>query len=57
MYTDGLVERRGDDFDRGVDRLARARGAVDVTTEAGTLAAQLLEACVSSPTCAPTTPW
>jgi serine phosphatase RsbU (regulator of sigma subunit) len=24
MYTDGLVERRGEDFDAGVERLARA---------------------------------
>jgi serine phosphatase RsbU (regulator of sigma subunit) len=29
MYTDGLVERRGEDFDTGVERLARAAEAAN----------------------------
>jgi serine phosphatase RsbU (regulator of sigma subunit) len=29
MYTDGLVERRGEDFDTGVERLARAAQAAN----------------------------
>ncbi len=29
LYTDGLVERRGEDIDEGLDRLARATGAVE----------------------------
>lgn len=29
LYTDGLVERRGETFDRGIDRLVDAMGAAD----------------------------
>ncbi|HEX4778039.1 MAG TPA: PP2C family protein-serine/threonine phosphatase, partial [Acidimicrobiia bacterium] len=42
LYTDGLVERRGESLDTGLDRLARAAAAA-ATADLDTLADGLLE--------------
>jgi hypothetical protein len=45
MYTDGLVERRTEDLDDGIARLARLLAESDEELHAQTLAAQLLDGC------------
>ena len=45
MYTDGLVERRTEDLDDGIARLAGLLHDSDESTDAGVLAAQLIDGC------------
>ncbi|MEV0091824.1 GAF domain-containing SpoIIE family protein phosphatase [Streptomyces sp. NPDC050738] len=44
MYTDGLVERRGEDLGTGLERLRRA--ALNAPSEVGELCAHLVEECL-----------
>ncbi|WP_329117869.1 GAF domain-containing SpoIIE family protein phosphatase [Streptomyces sp. NBC_01465] len=44
MYTDGLVERRGEDLGTGLERLRRA--ALSAPSEVGELCAHLVEECL-----------
>ncbi len=50
LFTDGLVERRGEPIDDGFARVTAALGAADLPDDADGIAARIIDACVPDDT-------